>query len=314
MNEAELKAAKAKETRERLGSETKGRLKKVPYGFMLSQAFRPEDWNLNSDYVIEIKVDGAYTMLADGKLFTRRGHEITHRFPELHLNRDGVVLGELCVEDEETGLTTFKRILTRNTDDPVKIRLASLSNRAVFHAFDMLRLADGTDISGLPFGERRKHLEAWFGKKGPKGFKLVNQIPVNSPDDVAKILAKAKELNLEGIMLKSLDGRYFGGLRTREWMKVKIWCDGLFPILKHGPSGTGDGYVLTIDLGDGRSQEVNCGGYEMRKQLANGEFLADIQYQRIEPDSGRMRFPTLKRLKQAPNYDSGVIYPIGAGE
>ncbi len=297
MNSAE-KAAKAKETRERLGAETKGRLKKVPYGFMLSQAFRPQDWNPKFDYVVEIKVDGAYTMFVDGQLFTRRGHEITHRFPELALDFDGVVLGELCVVDEETGLTTFKRILTRNTDESLKIRLASTQNPVTFFVFDMLRLANGTDISGRPFSERRKHLEAWFEHLQPKGWKLVEQIPVDSPEKMAVALDKAKELNLEGLMLKSLDGRYFGGLRTREWMKVKIWSDSLFPIISHGPSGTGDGYKIQIDLGDGLIQNVSVGSYDMRAELSSGKtYLADCQYQRVDEESGKLRFPTLKRLK-----------------
>ena len=131
----------------------------------------------------------------------------------------------------------------------------------------------------------------------------MEQLPVDSPESLAVVLDKARELGLEGLMLKPLSGRYKGGVRTREWMKVKIWCDGLFPILKHGPSGTGDGYKITIDLGSGLTQEVSCGGHEMRKQLANphhareGEFLADIQYQKFDEDSGRMRFPTLKRLR-----------------
>ena len=154
MNDSELKAAKAKETRERLGALAKTRLSKVPYGFMLSHAFRPEDWDPKKDYVAEIKVDGAYTMFADCQLFTRRGHVITHRFPEIDIDFFGVVLGELCVVDEETGITTFKRILTRNTDDSPKISYASRANPATFFVFDMLRLPGGRDISSLPFSKR----------------------------------------------------------------------------------------------------------------------------------------------------------------
>ncbi len=294
-SQSEIRAAEEKAKREKKGAETKVRMKNVPYEFMLSHKYREQDWKVGEKYVMEIKHDGALTMFADGQLFTRKGHDITHRFPELNLKRLGVLLGELSVVDEQTGLTTFKRLLTRNTDDKLKIQNASVQNPVVFYAFDMLRMPDGTDISMLPFSDRRRHLEAWFETQ-PKGFELVEQMAVSSPEGVAAALAKARDLNLEGLMLKPLNGRYLAGKRTREWMKVKVWFDGVFAILSHGPTGVGDGYRITID-NNGIEQDVNCGSYQMRDQLASGKtFKADIQYQKIDDESGRLRFPTLKRL------------------
>ncbi len=294
-SQSEIRAAEEKAKREKKGAETKARMKSVPYEFMLSHKYREQDWKQGEKYVMEIKHDGALTMFADGQLFTRKGHDITHRFPELNLKRLGVIIGELAVVDKKTGLTVFKRVLTRNTDDKLKIQHASVQNPAVFYAFDMLRMPDGTDISMLPFSDRRRHLEAWFETQ-PEGFELVEQMAVDSVEQVAAALVKARDLNLEGLMLKPLNGRYLAGKRTREWMKVKVWFDGIFNILSHGPTGVGDGYCITID-NNGIEQDVNCGSYQMREELASGKtFRADIQYQKIDDESGRLRFPTLKRL------------------
>lgn len=296
-SQSQIRAAEEKVKREKKGAETKARMKGVPYEFMLSHKYRESDWKRGNEYVLEIKHDGALTQYADGQLLTRKGHDVTHRFPELDLSNSGVIIGELCVIDEQTKLTVFKRLLTRNTDDELKIRAASKQHPAVFYAFDMLRTAHGVDISMLPFRDRRQHLTLWFKAHQPAGWKLVEQIAVNSPEGVQKALAKAAELNLEGLMLKPLGGHYVPGKRTREWMKVKVWKDGVFTITSHGPTGVGDGYVITIDA-NGIEQEVNCGSYQMREQLASGKtFKADIQYQRVDEESGRLRFPTLKRLK-----------------
>ena len=295
-SQSDIRAAEEKAKREKKGAETKARMKKVPYDFMLSHKYREQDWRDGEQYVMEIKHDGALTMFADGQLFTRKGHDITQRFPELNLKRLGVIIGELAVVDEKTGLTVFKRLLTRNTDDELKIQNASVQNPVVFYAFDMLRMPDGTDISMLPFSDRRRHLEAWFETQ-PEGFELVEQMTVDSIEQVAAALVKARDLNLEGLMLKPLNGRYRAGKRTRDWMKVKVWFDGIFEILSHGPTGVGDGYRITID-NNGIEQDVNCGSYQMREELASGKtFKADIQYQKIDDESGRLRFPTLKRLK-----------------
>ncbi len=296
LSQSEIRAAEEKAKREKKGAETKARMKKVPYEFMLSHKYREQDWRASSEYVLEIKHDGALTMFADGQLFTRKGHDITHRFPELDLNLEGVIIGELAVVDTGTGLTVFKRLLTRNTDDKLKIQNAAAQNPVVFYVFDMLRLPNGTDISGLPFAERRRHLEEHIAAYKPAGWMLVEQMPVASPQEVTAALAKARDLNLEGLMLKPLNGRYLAGKRTREWMKVKVWFDGIFEILSHGPTGVGDGYRITID-NNGIEQDVNCGSYQMREELASGKtFKADIQYQKIDDESGRLRFPTLKRL------------------
>jgi ATP-dependent DNA ligase len=296
MSDSAEKAAKAKLKREELKAEIATRMRHVPYGFMLSKPFAEKHWSPASEYVLEIKYDGAFTMLGKGKMWTRRGHPIGHRFPEVEKELDVVVLGELAVVDEQTGLTIFKRLLRRNTDDETKIGFESTHNSATFFVFDLLEI-DGRDQTQEPFRVRRAELEKFFTENKPKGWKLLEQIPADSPQMVQKAVEKAAELNLEGLMLKSLDGRYIGGKRTRMWMKCKVWSDGIFDIVQHGPSGVGDGYIITIDA-FGQEQDVNCGSRDMRKQLATEHpYKADIQYQAVDKESGKLRFPTLKRLK-----------------
>ncbi len=296
MSDSAEKAAKAKLKREELKAEIAARMRHVPYGFMLSKSFEEKHWNWNGDYVLEIKYDGAFTMLGKGKMWTRRGHPIGHRFPEVEKEINAVVLGELAIVDETTGLTIFKKLLRRNTDDETKIGFESAHNSATFFVFDLLEI-DGLDQTQEPFRVRRAELEKFFSEHKPKGWKLLEQIPADSPQMVQKAVEKAGELNLEGLMLKSLDGRYIGGKRTREYMKCKVWFDGIFDIVRHGPSGVGEGYIITIDA-FGQEQDVNCGSRDMRKQLATGHpFKADIQFQAVDKESGKLRFPTLKRLK-----------------
>lgn len=296
MSNSAEKAAKAKLKREELKAEIAARMRHVPYGFMLSHKFKDKHWNPNGDYVLEVKYDGAFTMLGKGKMWTRRGHSIGHRFPEVEKDINAVVLGELAIVDEKTGLTIFKRILRRNTDDETKIGFESTYNTATFFVFDLLEI-DGRDQTQEPFRVRRAELEKFFAEHKPKGWTLLEQIPAPSPEFVATAVDKAAELNLEGLMLKDLDGRYIGGKRTRQWLKCKVWQDGIFPIIRHGPSGVGEGYIITIDA-NGYEQDVNCGSHDMRKQLATGHpFKADIQFQMVDKESGKLRFPTLKRLK-----------------
>lgn len=290
------KAAKAKLKREELKAEIAARMKSVPYGFMLSKPFEEKHWSPASEYVLEIKYDGAFTMLGKGKMWTRRGHPIGHRFPEIEKEINAVVLGELAVVDETTGLTIFKKLLRRNTDDETKIGFESTYNSATFFVFDLLEI-DGRDQTQEPFRVRRAELEKFFSENKPKGWTLLEQIPAPSPEFVATAVEKAARANLEGLMLKDLNSLYIGGKRTRSYMKCKVWKDGVFNILRHGPSGVGDGYIITIDA-FGQEQDVNCGSRDMRKQLATGHpFKADIQYQLVDKESRRLRFPTLKRLK-----------------
>ncbi len=296
MSDFAEKAAKAKLKREELKAEIAARMRHVPYGFMLSKPFEEKHWNPDGDYVLEIKYDGAFTMLGKGKMWTRRGHPIGHRFPEVEKEINAIVLGELAIMDETTGLTIFKKLLRRNTDDETKIGFESAYNSATFFVFDLLEIG-GRDQTQEPFRVRRAELEKFFSEHKPKGWKLLEQIPADSPQMVQIAVEKAAELNLEGLMLKSLDGRYIGGKRTRMWMKCKVWSDGIFDIIRHGPSGVGEGYIITIDA-FGQEQDVNCGSRDMRKQLATGHpYKADIQYQLVDKESGRLRFPTLKRLK-----------------
>jgi bifunctional non-homologous end joining protein LigD len=80
--------------------------------------------------------------------------------------------------------------------------------------FDLLYL-DGHPTMPLPYSERRRLLEA-LKLKG-----RFWQTPPSTAGDGEGTLAASKQLGLEGVMAKRLDGSYQPGKRSDAWLKIK---------------------------------------------------------------------------------------------
>jgi bifunctional non-homologous end joining protein LigD len=166
------------------------------------------------DWTFEIKWDGyralGYVRNGEAKLFSRRGNELTDRFPEVARalekavrSPECVVDGEVCALDEH-GRPSFSA-------------MQQGKRTLVYAVFDVLEV-DGVPVVDLPLEERRQRLDALLDLK-TKGAQLV-QVSAEF-DDGAALFAAAEQQRLEGVMAKKLGSRYCEGRRTRDWLKIK---------------------------------------------------------------------------------------------
>jgi bifunctional non-homologous end joining protein LigD len=176
---------------------------------MLAVASRdlPRD---DEHWAFEMKWDGyrAIAGIRRGslRLASRRGNDLTARFPELEglaaaVGVDAILDGELVVLDS-SGHASFQAI---------QQHLAP----AVFVCFDVLAIED-RDLTSLPWRERRAVVErlALSGERWQTS-------PASLGDGPAAKRA-AEELGFEGVVCKRLDSPYLPGRRSDAWRKVKL--------------------------------------------------------------------------------------------
>lgn len=169
-----------------------------------------------TDWIFEIKFDG-YRLLArvegkDIKLFTRNGHDWTHKLGTLHKALvkaklpDGWYDGEIVVHDEN-GRPNFG-LLQLAFDG---------SNTAdiVFFIFDAPYL-NGHDIREVPLETRRSLLKAVLDKAGGDAIRFSEEFGT----DPEELVAAACKLGLEGVIGKRRESRYVQR-RSPDWIKLK---------------------------------------------------------------------------------------------
>lgn len=167
------------------------------------------------DWAFEIKWDGYRTIvhIADGdvRLQSAAGHDVTSRWPELGglagaVNATTAVLdGELLVFDGD-GRPRFD-LVQRSGEGETDME-------AVVHLFDVLDV-DGTDTTKIPYLDRRQLLMQLV----EPGLNWL--VPAHQIGDGQALLAATREQNLEGVIAKKVNSRYFPGERTKEWLKIK---------------------------------------------------------------------------------------------
>jgi len=186
----------------------------------------------NKDWIFEIKWDGvrAITLIniQDKTCFirSRSGDIITHRYPEIEktlkiaLNeviiKDFAILdGEIVVLDKE-GYPNFQNHQKRMNIDSLKsIDILSNLYPAVYYVFDILYL-DNNSLKEQPFIERRKILSSLIKKENEK-IRLsdyVEEFGIN-------VFETIKNMNLEGVIAKHKNSRYYSGIRSKDWLKIK---------------------------------------------------------------------------------------------
>jgi bifunctional non-homologous end joining protein LigD len=161
-------------------------------------------------WIHEIKFDGyrVQVHLANeaAKIFTRRGHDWTHRFKKVAHDAwrikvsSAVVDGEIVVPAAD-GTTDFSILQNE---------LKGKSKSIVLVAFDLLYL-NGRDIRKLPLFQRKAELK-----------KILTDTDVQFSEsfelDGREMFAHACKLGLEGVVSKVRNGPYPTG-RTNDWVK-----------------------------------------------------------------------------------------------
>ncbi|MFK7967442.1 MAG: ATP-dependent DNA ligase [Burkholderiaceae bacterium] len=211
-----------------------------PYPFFLAHPIKADVESLgdSTQWQAEWKWDGIRGQLIQrmGQTWIwSRGEELMNeRFPELmSLNPslpDGTVLdGELlCWDHNQDHVLPFSILQQRIGR---KNLTAKILNQApvIFMAYDVLE-RNGVDVREHPQRQRRQWLEVLCQACAQPALKTSPLLSANDPaggwDELAAQRERARELGVEGLMLKQLDALYGVG-RTRndsggQWWKWKL--------------------------------------------------------------------------------------------
>jgi DNA ligase-1 len=158
------------------------------------------------------------------EIFSRNLERMTSMFPDIvkaikeNISAKTVILeGEAVAFNEETGeLFPFQVTITRKRKYDIEEK--AKEKPLVLFAFDLL-YADGKDITGEAYEERRKRLVGMI----KKGFTIreSERIVTDDPKELEKYFEESIELGSEGIMAKRLDAPYEAGMRNFNWIKLK---------------------------------------------------------------------------------------------
>jgi DNA ligase 1 len=217
-----------------------------PYPFFLASPLEQPPYVLGSieDWLAEWKWDGIRAQLIRrrGEIFLwSRGEElVTERFPELaHAAArlpDGCVLdGEVLAWDEQ-GVMPFAVLQTRIGRDKLTPRIVD-SAPVSFLAYDLLE-HEGGDVRSLPLTERRARLAAVLAEPRAR-FLLSTDLPVSDWRELETLRDRARELHVEGVMLKRRDSAYGVGRQRGAWWKWKIDPLRVDAVLVYAQAGSG---------------------------------------------------------------------------
>ncbi|MBW9147690.1 DNA ligase [Clostridium sp. CM028] len=221
------------------------------------------------NYIYELKLDGerciAYLDKDMTELRNKRNIKMLVKVPELsnihkQINHRCILDGELIVIKD--GKPDFYEIQRRSLmSNTFKIQLASSKLPASFTAFDILYY-DDQQVTDLPLMERKKLLE-----------KAINE---NERIAISRYIEKrgvefykiAKQNELEGIVAKSKDSKYYLDKRTKDWIKIKNLLDDDFIVCGFIFKQTG---VISIVLGQYSSKGLVYKGH-VTLGISTGDF------------------------------------------
>lgn len=175
---------------------------------LVDKPFDAENWTF------EVKWDG-YRAIANcrgkdvslisrnNKSFNEKFYPITTAIKQLNLN--AVLDGEIIISNKE-GISSFGDLQNWRSE---------ADGELLYYVFDLLWL-DGYLLFDVPLLQRREILK----KMLPQHPAIQLSQTFNAPGTT--FYEVAKNMNLEGIIAKKADSVYVPGVRTREWLKIKI--------------------------------------------------------------------------------------------
>lgn len=277
-------------------------------------------------FLYELKVDGERCVAyldpsGSTELRNKRNMKLLPRVPELatlheYVNCRCILDGELAVITD--GKPDFFAIQRRSLmSNPLKIQLAAQRQPACFVAFDILYLGDHPTVD-LPLTERKRLLREVVVREDAR-FAVSRYI---ERDGIAFFeLAKAQEL--EGIVAKRRDSRYYFDKRTKDWIKSKYLLDEDFVVCGYLRKESSMNSIVLGQYHDGRlvykgHVTLGVGGEDYRRILAlsilpappfpvpsgNGSavwveprLVCTVRYM-MKTENGGMRQPVFKGLRE----------------
>ncbi|MEW6468901.1 MAG: DNA ligase D [Bacteroidota bacterium] len=164
------------------------------------------------EWIFEIKWDG-YRAIAelDGsvRLYSRNGNSFNELYPVIveelvKLKLRAIIDGEVVAFDDK-GRPSFQLLqdYQRNPVYPL-----------CYYVFDLLAL-EGRNTCDLPLVERKELLRRIIGKSPV--IRYADHIEAKG----RVFFSRIRQMDMEGIMAKKADSRYYPGRRTSEWLKIK---------------------------------------------------------------------------------------------
>lgn len=186
----------------------------------------------DENYIYELKLDGvrciAYIDKNSVDLRNKRNDKVLFRYPEMskineQIKCNNVILdGELFVlKDNKTDFFEMQRRSLMS--DKFKIELESKKLPVAFTVFDIL-YKDGKQLTDLPLIERKIILQDSINEND------IISISRYIENEGTKLFELTKQQELEGIVAKKKDSKYYFDKRSKAWIKIKNYEDEDFII------------------------------------------------------------------------------------
>lgn len=198
------------------------------------------------DYLFELKLDGerciAYLDENKTDLRNKRNIKLLPKVPELseihkQVNCRCILDGELAILKD--GKPDFSEIQRRSLmTNSAKIDIASKKYPACFTAFDILYYINRS-TTDLPLNERKELLGKVISSETDR-FAISRVIENNG----IALYDLVKSMNLEGIVAKRKNSRYYFDKRTKDWIKCKYLKEEDFVICGYIPKSSGNSSII----------------------------------------------------------------------
>lgn len=200
--------------------------------FMLAHPLNDTKVSL-ADYAAEWKWDGIRVQLVhaggETRLYSRTGDDISASFPDVAaaFRTAGVLDGELLVRGSEQGVgelhggaaASFNALQQRLGRKNVSQKMLG-AFPAFVRLYDILFEGE-EDLRALAWEKRRPRLDAFAAFLDPERFDVSQLINVTCFEQLEDLRLNARDVAIEGIMLKRRDSPYVAGRRTGLWYKWK---------------------------------------------------------------------------------------------
>jgi DNA ligase D-like protein (predicted ligase) len=296
-----------------------------PWMPMLAVAAEPFD---SPEHLFEIKWDGVRALAAvepgGWRLWGRQGVDYTPRYPELTVLQQlpaGTILdGELV--HFTVGRADFSRLLSRHQlVAPGKIRRAAALQPVSYVVFDLLHCR-GQSLLTKPLEERQQRLQALLRSAALKEL-IFSQGTVGAG---RHYFDEVVQQGHDGVMAKHLKSPYRPGKRSSDWRKIKPRQEIVCVIVGYRRTRGRLSCLLLAAQRAGHLQYVGSVSTGLTRQLRRElkprlvhlscpqPVLPTTEVAHwIEPElycltrcfgftpDGRLRFPSIERLLQAPS-------------
>lgn len=304
-----------------------------PVNVMLFQKAKSIEDAFNSvgrPAAFEYKYDGFRVQVhksgSDIKLFTRKLEEVTQQFPEIVSSvKTSVNSSNIILDAEAVGYDpkTKKYIPFQNISQRIrrKYYIHEMAEKfpVELNVFDILYL-DGKNLLSEPFEKRRALLEKIIDKKEKK-IVLAKQIITDKNKEAEEFYQASLKLGEEGVMAKSLQGKYKPGSRVGYGVKIKPILEPLDLVIVGAEYGEGkrSGWLTSFilacsDNGDFKEiGRVSTGLKELEEEGITFKNMTELLKPLITKSKGKSVevSPEIvievgyEEIQKSINYDSG---------